>query len=292
MRPQLNLKTLWSLKLRALAGICLALSITSAAQADTLKYLARGDQSLMQMADLIKSARHSIDLSYYIIDPCSDSTNILFDLLREKSRSGVKVRVIVDAFTHKGDLQRAFRETLEKDGIDLRYFNRKRISASINYRMHAKIMLADGQRYISGGRNIADDYFGLNKDNFIDRDVYVEGASAAQAQNEFDSFWSKNEVFIPKNATGTDPEFFNNLCKEAVSKKAALLNAMTRESKKTLSAMPSMQCSNVKFTYDDPEFWYANHDPQIDTTMNSSIASLESELQKKATTRELVQFLT
>ncbi len=42
----------------------------------------------------------------------------------------------------------------------------------------------NGQRYIAGGRNIADEYFGLHNENYIDRDVYVEGASVVEAQKK------------------------------------------------------------------------------------------------------------
>ena len=49
-------------------------------------------------------------------------------------------------------------------------------------RMHEKVVIVDGQRYITGGRNLAEAYYGMaRKRNYVDRDVYVEGESAADA---------------------------------------------------------------------------------------------------------------
>ena len=42
-------------------------------------------------------------------------------------------------------------------------------------RMHEKVVVVDRERYIAGGRNLAEAYFGMaRKKNYVDRDVYVE----------------------------------------------------------------------------------------------------------------------
>jgi putative cardiolipin synthase len=60
--------------------------------------------------------------------------------------------------------------------------------------MHEKAVVVDGERYIAGGRNLAEEYFGLRKRNFVDRDVYVDGPSAAQAQKRFEDLWGCSDV--------------------------------------------------------------------------------------------------
>jgi putative cardiolipin synthase len=61
--------------------------------------------------------------------------------------------------------------------------------------MHEKVVVVDGERYIAGGRNLAEAYFGLaKKKNYVDRDVYVEGASAADADRHFEKLWSSRHV--------------------------------------------------------------------------------------------------
>src|SRR4029079_19304541 len=61
-------------------------------------------------------------------------------------------------------------------------------------RMHEKFVVVDGERYIAGGRNLAESYFGLDERNFVDRDVYVGGASAAEAARHFEALWTRKPV--------------------------------------------------------------------------------------------------
>jgi putative cardiolipin synthase len=61
-------------------------------------------------------------------------------------------------------------------------------------RMHEKLIVADGERYITGGRNLAEAYFGLAKRNYVDRDVFVEGRSALEADTHFETLWNSKHV--------------------------------------------------------------------------------------------------
>jgi putative cardiolipin synthase len=61
--------------------------------------------------------------------------------------------------------------------------------------MHEKVVVVDGRRYITGGRNLAESYFGLApRKNYVDRDVYVDGESAAEARKHFEQVWSSRHV--------------------------------------------------------------------------------------------------
>jgi len=60
--------------------------------------------------------------------------------------------------------------------------------------MHEKVVVVDGERYITGGRNLAKSYFGMAKHNYVDRDVYIEGPSAAEAARHFADLWSSPHV--------------------------------------------------------------------------------------------------
>jgi phosphatidylserine/phosphatidylglycerophosphate/cardiolipin synthase-like enzyme len=60
--------------------------------------------------------------------------------------------------------------------------------------MHEKLTVVDHRRYVTGGRNLGEAYFGLAKRNYADRDVYVDGDSAADASRHFDSVWSSRHV--------------------------------------------------------------------------------------------------
>jgi putative cardiolipin synthase len=66
--------------------------------------------------------------------------------------------------------------------------------------MHNKQMIADNRAAIIGGRNLGDEYFGLNPDfNFYDLDVLGIGPVARQASTVFDRYWNSDWVrAIPK----------------------------------------------------------------------------------------------
>ena len=60
----------------------------------------------------------------------------------------------------------------------------------INQRMHDKTALFDGQAGITGGRNMADEYFDYNHHyNFRDRDMLVLGEAVKTMQASFERFW-------------------------------------------------------------------------------------------------------
>jgi putative cardiolipin synthase len=62
---------------------------------------------------------------------------------------------------------------------------------AINRRMHNKLLIADGQLALSGGRNIGDAYFHRGADaNFIDLDVLSTGAVTQELSALFDAFWN------------------------------------------------------------------------------------------------------
>jgi putative cardiolipin synthase len=116
--------------------------------------------------------------------------------MREAHRRGVSdVRIIIDAnFFH---VPRGVVAHLLDEGIEIRVYHpiSLRHITWLWHRLHEKEIIADGKRYITGGRNLDEAYFGLAKGmNYIDRDVFVEGTSAAEAQHHFEELWSSRHV--------------------------------------------------------------------------------------------------
>jgi phosphatidylserine/phosphatidylglycerophosphate/cardiolipin synthase-like enzyme len=63
--------------------------------------------------------------------------------------------------------------------------------------MHNKTCIVDGQVVITGGRNIADEYFDYDHEyNFRDRDVLLMGKASHQVQQSFNLFWN-SELSVP-----------------------------------------------------------------------------------------------
>ena len=160
---------------------------------------------------LCDHATRSIDIQYFIWR--NDETgNLLFTRLLAAADRGVRVRLLVD------DLALAAKDQnvaalCQHPNLDIRLFNpsaqRRLVGFGINMlvnfrelnrRMHNKLFVADGRMAIVGGRNVGNEYFGLNeKFNFRDMDVLVAGPVVPEISEAFDAYWN-NEKAVPGQA--------------------------------------------------------------------------------------------
>ena len=100
--------------------------------------------------------------SYIFIDDVE--TYRFFDLLKERARAGVKVKVVLDSvgsFKFLGNLS----EEMKKEGIELLYFNRllpwwnpHRFRRWWLLRTHRKMLIVDGKIGFIGGVNVGKQY--------------------------------------------------------------------------------------------------------------------------------------
>lgn len=163
-----------------------------------------GDRAMIARAWLSDYAEHTIDVQYFIFS--ADNVGLIAaDYLVRAADRGVRVRVLVDDLLVEADAT----ELLALDGhpnLEIRIYNpgtnvgkhlpRKLFSTltdfrGINQRMHNKTFTVDGRIVITGGRNIADEYFDYDHEyNFRDRDVLLLGGVATKVQTLFDQFWN------------------------------------------------------------------------------------------------------
>ena len=166
--------------------------------------LERGEEALLARAWLLDHARSSVEVQYFIWS--TDNVGILASeaLLRAAER-GVKVRVIVDDLLMDAP-DKSLLALAKHPNIDIRIYNpvhsvgtpfHKRmlnVAADFrgaNQRMHDKTFIVDGAMAITGGRNMADEYFDFDHEyNFRDRDALVLGAVVARMRESFERFWS------------------------------------------------------------------------------------------------------
>lgn len=81
------------------------------------------EEGWMAIVEDIKKAKHSIDCELYIVD-VDDAGLYLINALREKSREGVKVRLLVDAAgSYVLYLASTLKAEMRADGIELSFFN-------------------------------------------------------------------------------------------------------------------------------------------------------------------------
>jgi phosphatidylserine/phosphatidylglycerophosphate/cardiolipin synthase-like enzyme len=186
-----------------------------------VRLLASGEEALDSLIALADHAQRTLDIQYYIIHQ-DESARTLLEHVREAADRGVRVRVLVDDLNTAGE-DRRFLHLGHHVNIEVRVFNPfpggrsatwSRILNSIsdipriNHRMHNKLFVADNELAITGGRNIGDEYFTLDKrSNFIDLDVVVAGLVVAQLSASFDAFWNSKYAYpIASLASVEEPE--------------------------------------------------------------------------------------
>ena len=124
---------------------------------------------------------------------------------------GVKIRILVDDIMVDAELRDLMMVELHEN-IEIKVYNPamnlgksvlsklKNVTTDfrgVNQRMHNKTFIVDGNIVITGGRNIADEYFDFDHEyNFRDRDILLLGKEVKQVNESFDDFW-QSELSIP-----------------------------------------------------------------------------------------------
>lgn len=154
-------------------------------------------------------AQVSLDLKYYMWLNDVSGRLLASELLRAADR-GVRVRVLLDdTYVRAHDLEFAALDS--HPNVELRVYNPWRTRDSrvgnlfefvlggfrLNHRMHNKAWITDGLLAIVGGRNVGDEYYGLNEDfDFRDLGVLLAGHAVVAASADFDRYWN-SPIVVP-----------------------------------------------------------------------------------------------
>ncbi len=162
-----------------------------------------GGESLVTRAWFSEYAEKTIDIQYFIFS--TDNVGLIAcDYIVRAADQGIKIRILVDDIM----LDSGIEDILVMDAhenISIKIYNPglnlgknlfqkvKKLTTefrSANQRMHNKTFIVDGKVVITGGRNIADEYFDYDHEyNFRDRDVLLMGGVAGEVQQSFSEFW-------------------------------------------------------------------------------------------------------
>lgn len=151
------------------------------ADCESVTYYAEGRDYEQALLAALKEAERYIYLEYYIISP-GKFRDAVFDILKERAKAGVSVRVIYDDFG-SSLLPKKYDASLRSSNIEAFAFHPLRPipDRNVNHRNHRKLCVIDGKTAFTGGINIADEYinkklrFGYWKDtgiSFTGRAVY------------------------------------------------------------------------------------------------------------------------
>ena len=166
--------------------------------------LEKGEEALLARTWMVDNATESIDILTFIWS--LDNVGLVAtDALLRAAERGVKVRAVVDDIVLKKKDLDVLLALSAHPNFEIRIYNpMETVGVSManlvinvltdfrqfNQRLHNKTFLADGIIGLTGGRNVANEYFNYDqKYNFLDRDILVIGPVAGSMQDNFEIYW-------------------------------------------------------------------------------------------------------
>ncbi|MFT8616619.1 MAG: cardiolipin synthase [Lentilactobacillus hilgardii] len=152
-----------------------------------------GNELFHRIIEDIESAKKSIHIEFYTF--YNDKIgNEIRDLLIQKAKQGVEVRVIYDSWGSMGTTRRFFKPLTEAGGHAYPFLNTRSVLLDfrINFRDHRKIVVIDGIIGYTGGFNIGDQYLGRKKKfgNWRDTHIRIIGSGVFGLQARFILDWN------------------------------------------------------------------------------------------------------
>ncbi|GAB3737060.1 cardiolipin synthase [Luteimonas pelagia] len=169
--------------------------------ADAARLLDDGEEKYEALCADIAAAREHVHLEYYIWHPDGIGTR-LRDLLVERARAGVQVRLLLDAVGAAKCRESWFAPLCEAGG-ELAWFHPMRLKfwkrPWLNLRSHRKIVVIDGRIGYTGGMNVTDDQDERVKPEAAYRDLHLrlEGGVVGCLQAVFVEDWAYATKRVP-----------------------------------------------------------------------------------------------
>lgn len=151
----------------------------------------RGASMLQSLLRQLNKARQHIHMEFYIFEDDAIG-RMVRDVLIDKARQGVEVRIIYDD-VGCWHVPHRFFEQMREAGIEVRSFLKVRFpqfTSKVNYRNHRKIVVIDGQTGFLGGMNLAERYMrGFSWGIWRDTHILLEGKAVHGLQTTFLLDW-------------------------------------------------------------------------------------------------------
>lgn len=240
----------WSTPEETLLGGLIAETAPADKSLSGVELLADPTEAFSTRFAIAAFAEKTLDMQYYLWKGDLAGQLLMWRALEAADR-GVRVRFLIDDIYHSGR-DEIYSMLDSHPNFELRIFNpmaNRGVARNLNYlanrkqlnhRMHNKIFLADNAVAVLGGRNIGNDYFGVDtKANFFDLDVLTTGQGAREAGAAFDEYWnSKHAVPIhvlhEENFTAADLKAARQRLNDSLKQLNALPFVLTLEEQETL----------------------------------------------------------
>jgi putative cardiolipin synthase len=210
--------------------------------------LEKGEEALIGRAWLAQHATRSIDVQYFIWS--TDNVGIIAaEQLLSAAERGVKVRVLVDDFLIDAQGRTLFLLAAQPN-VEIRIYNPNMAVGvslwqkvkhafsdfrAVNQRMHDKTAIFDGIAGITGGRNMADEYFDFDHEyNFRDRDILLLGSAVREMAENFEEFWQSEYAVDVERILASQLEEISD---EDIRRHASELHAYAADERNFASAV-------------------------------------------------------
>jgi len=169
---------------------------SATARASDVTLFHEGVDFYAALVEAIRDARHHVHLEFFIWDRGRIGTR-LRDLLVEKAKEGVEVRLLLDSVGSR-EFSSKFARPLREAGAEVVIFNRPRFlkflrfrPQLVNFRTHRKIVVVDGSTAFTGGMNVKDYHSSEFVGDAARRDTHVRirGEAASWLQLVFLENW-------------------------------------------------------------------------------------------------------
>lgn len=195
--PEYHLQHTFKVSAPEFVGSALALANPVLVGGNKLELLENGDAYLGAIFDAIRNAKQSVNLECYIVE--SDETGgRLRDLLSERARAGVQVRVLLDGVGSGWGLNNSDVRVLKEAGCKFAYYHPThswRVDRT-NRRSHRRVIVIDGRVAFTGSAAFANKWSGNAQDakHWRDMMVRIEGPLVGNLQSAFQQHWIKTYV--------------------------------------------------------------------------------------------------
>lgn len=182
-------------------------------------YFQIGETYFEKLLEDLSQAQKYIFMEYFIIDK-GEMWDSILEILKQKVKDGVEVRVMYDDIGCVMNLPRNYALVLESYGIKCVNFNRliPFVALILNNRDHRKITVIDGKISYTGGINLADEYINRKEvyGHWKDVGIRLEGEASwnfavmfLQLWNTmrfsdatYDTYKTDSKCFLDKNEKG------------------------------------------------------------------------------------------
>lgn len=158
----------------------------------TARLLNNGVEIFPALLEALQRAERSINFMVYIWEAGRVSDRVL-QVLTERARAGVEVRVLLDAVGALRAPREAFEE-LQRAGGRVAWFNPLHVGKLTRFhkRNHRRAIVIDGRIGFTGGAAVGDKWLGDAQDEEHWRDLMVQftGGIASNLQSAFTQLWS------------------------------------------------------------------------------------------------------